>query len=99
MPAINWHPRRSFLIRRQVSVKQLRWWKWHLGKSGTALAAKRAGPSTEMVRVEIRAPRPAETSPSAIEILRDGWTIRVVGGADAATLEQVLDLVASRAAC
>jgi hypothetical protein len=91
---------REFADRARISVEQLRWWKWHLGKSRVDAASKRRG--AEMVRVEIRPPRSrrvVDTPPSVIEIARGDWVVRVARGVDVPTLEHVLDVIASRAAC
>ena len=86
----------EFAASASVSVGQLRWWKWHLGKrAAKAKAPKRAA---AMVRVEVRAPRLEEIS-SAIEIARDGWVVRVRRGVDGEALEQVLDAIAARSTC
>lgn len=53
-----------------------------------------------MVRVEVRPPRAVDAvTSSAIEILRDGWTVRVASGCDGDLLAQVLDALASRTTC
>jgi hypothetical protein len=88
----------AFAAREGVRVEQLRWWKWHLGKSD--VDAPRPAPSAAMVRVEVRPPRADDTVTSAaIEILRDGWTVRVASGCDVGLLSEVLDALASRATC
>lgn len=77
-----------------VSARQLRWWKWHLAKD-----TARTAPKSAMVRVEVRAPRPKVVAAAPIEILRDGWTVRIDQGADGDTLRQVLDAIAARPRC
>jgi hypothetical protein len=53
-----------------------------------------------MVRVEVRAPPPIETTcPSVIELLRNGWTVRVVRPLDLETLRKVLEEIESRTPC
>lgn len=52
-----------------------------------------------MVRVEVRAPRAEETSVASIEVVRDGWVVRVRRGVDGETLAQVLDVIAARSTC
>ena len=74
-----------------VSPGQLRWWKWHLAKD-----AQRPAPKSAMVRVEVRGPRATVMTSAAIEITRDGWTVRVGHGVDGDTRGQVLDAIAAR---
>ena len=82
-----------------VSVGQLRWWKWHLGKRAAKVSRPRASKQAAMVRVEVRAPRAEETSVASIEVVRDGWVVRVRRGVDGETLAQVLDVIAARSTC
>jgi hypothetical protein len=89
----------AFAAREGVRVEQLRWWKWHFGKND--VDTRRPAPSSAaMVRVEVRPPRAVDAvTSSAIEILRDGWTVRVASGCDGDLLAQVLDALASRTTC
>lgn len=89
-----------FATRVGVSIEQLRWWKWHLGKRDRET---RSSPprSTEMVRVEVRAAAADEVGPMAapIEISRGGWVIRIRTRVDVDALGQVLDAIAAHATC
>ena len=87
----------EFAAREGIDVKQLRWWKWHLGKRAIAKTMAKAAP--QMVRVEIRSPRIVERAAPSIEVVRDGWIVRVARGFDLETLDQVLDVVGSRKTC
>ncbi len=89
----------EFAASADVSVGQLRWWKWHLGKRAAKASAPKASKRAAMVRVELRAPRIEEASSSTIEVVRDGWIVRVQPGVDGETLEQVLDVIAGRSTC
>lgn len=84
----------EFAARVGVSARQLRWWKWRLAKSATPVT-----PTSAMVRVEVRGAAAAVADTAAIEILRDGWTVRVSGAIDRDSLAQVLDVIAARPSC
>ncbi|MDQ2931307.1 MAG: hypothetical protein M3Y05_10890 [Gemmatimonadota bacterium] len=87
-----------FAARAGVSIEQLRWWKWHLAKRAATEATPKKSKRTAMVRVELRARRVEEPS-SPIEIVRDGWVVRVRRGVDGETLENILDVIAARSPC
>lgn len=84
----------EFAARAGVSARQLRWWKWRLAKSATPVT-----PTSAMVRIEVRGAPAAVAATAAIEILRDGWTVRVSGAIDSDSLVQVLDAIAARPSC
>lgn len=87
----------EFAASESIDVKQLRWWKWHLGKRPRIRTTSKAAP--QMVRVEVRAPRVVDRAVSTIDVVRDGWIVRVARGFDLETLDQVLDVLGSRKAC